>query len=77
MGQLVFAAKVTHIPRMVLSEGPGPLHDCRDDAIQGLQQIGERLVHWNSGRPVAGSSSARCCPAMPAPAPARAGCTTL
>jgi hypothetical protein len=24
MGQLVLAAKVTHIPRMVLSEGPGP-----------------------------------------------------
>lgn len=44
MGQLVFAAKVTHIPRMVLSEGPGPLHGCRDDAIQGLREIGERLV---------------------------------
>ena len=44
MGQLVFAAKVTHIPRMVLSEGPGPLHGCRDDAIQGLQQIGQRLI---------------------------------
>lgn len=44
MGQLVFAAKVTHIPRMVLSEGPGPLHGCRDDAIQGLREVGERLV---------------------------------
>ena len=44
MGQLVFAAKVTHIPRMVLSELPGPLHGCRDDAIDGLAQIGERLV---------------------------------
>jgi 3,4-dihydroxyphenylacetate 2,3-dioxygenase len=44
MGQLVFAAKVTRIPRMVLSEGPGPLHGCRDDAIQGLRQIGQRLV---------------------------------
>lgn len=44
MGQLVFAAKVTHIPRMVLSELPGPLHGCRDDAIQGLQSIGERIV---------------------------------
>lgn len=44
MGQLVFAAKVTHIPRMVLSEGPGPLHGCREDAIQGLREIGERLV---------------------------------
>jgi 3,4-dihydroxyphenylacetate 2,3-dioxygenase len=44
MGQLVFAAKVTHIPRMVLSEGPGPLHGCRDDAIQGLREIGDRLM---------------------------------
>jgi 3,4-dihydroxyphenylacetate 2,3-dioxygenase len=44
MGQLVFAAKVTHIPRMVLSEQPGPLHGCRDDAIDGLRRIGERIV---------------------------------
>jgi 3,4-dihydroxyphenylacetate 2,3-dioxygenase len=44
MGRIVFVAKVTHIPRMVLSELPGPLHGCRDDAIQGLQQIGERIV---------------------------------
>jgi 3,4-dihydroxyphenylacetate 2,3-dioxygenase len=44
MGQLVFATKVTHIPRMVLSEQPGPLHGCRDDAIQGLESIGERVV---------------------------------
>ena len=44
MGQLVFAAKVTHIPRMVLSEQPGPLHGCRADAIQGLQEIGQRIV---------------------------------
>jgi 3,4-dihydroxyphenylacetate 2,3-dioxygenase len=44
MGQIVFAAKVTHIPRMVLSEQPGPLHGCRDDAIDGLRRIGERIV---------------------------------
>lgn len=44
MGQLVFAAKVTHIPRMVLLEQPGPLHGCRADAIQGLQEIGQRIV---------------------------------
>lgn len=44
MGQLVFAAKVTHIPRMVLSEQPGPLHGCREDAIDGLRRIGERIV---------------------------------
>lgn len=44
MGSIVFAAKVTHIPRMVLSELPGPLHGCRDDAIEGLRSIGERIV---------------------------------
>ncbi|MDE2368096.1 MAG: 3,4-dihydroxyphenylacetate 2,3-dioxygenase [Burkholderiales bacterium] len=43
MSQLVFAAKVTHIPRMVLSELPGPLHGCRADAIEGLEQIGQRV----------------------------------
>lgn len=41
MGQFVVAAKVTHLPRRVLSEGPGPLHGCRGDAVQGRQQIGE------------------------------------
>ncbi|WP_395703051.1 3,4-dihydroxyphenylacetate 2,3-dioxygenase [Aquabacterium sp.] len=44
MGQLVFAAKVTHIPRMVLSELPGPLHGCRNDAIEGLASIGQRIL---------------------------------
>jgi 3,4-dihydroxyphenylacetate 2,3-dioxygenase len=29
---------------MVLSELPGPLHGCRDDATQGLQSIGERII---------------------------------
>ncbi len=41
---LVLAAKVTHIPRMVLSELPGPLHGCRQDAIDGLRLIGDRIV---------------------------------
>lgn len=43
MGQLVFAAKVTHIPRMYLSEQPGPNFGCRADAIEGLARIGQRL----------------------------------
>ena len=43
MGQLTFAAKVTHIPRMILSELPGPLHGCRQDAIDGLAEIGRRV----------------------------------
>lgn len=43
MSQLTFAAKVTHIPRMVLSELPGPLQGCRQDAIDGLVEIGRRV----------------------------------
>lgn len=43
MGQIVFAAKVTHIPRMYLSQQPGPLFGCRQDAIDGLATIGARL----------------------------------
>jgi len=43
MGQLVFAAKITHIPRMVMSEQPGPNFGCRADAIAGLAQIGQRI----------------------------------
>lgn len=43
MGQLTLAAKVTHIPRVVLSELPGPLHGCRQDAIDGLGEVGRRV----------------------------------
>jgi len=44
MGKLVYAAKVSHIPRMILSEKPGPLFGCREDSIQGLRTIGERIL---------------------------------
>lgn len=44
MGQLVFAAKVTHIPRMIMSEQPGPNHGCRADAIAGLREIAGRIL---------------------------------
>jgi len=44
MGELVYAAKVTHIPRMILSEQPGPLHGCRDDATDGLHEVGRRII---------------------------------
>ena len=43
MGQIAFAAKVTHIPRMYLSQQPGPLFGCRQDAIDGLEAIGRRI----------------------------------
>ncbi|MBN9145851.1 MULTISPECIES: 3,4-dihydroxyphenylacetate 2,3-dioxygenase [unclassified Novosphingobium] len=44
MGKIVYAAKITHIPRMILSEQPGPLHGCRDDAVEGLREVGRRIL---------------------------------
>lgn len=41
MGEIVLAAKVTHVPSMFISEQPGPHHGCRDAAIQGLKRIGD------------------------------------
>lgn len=35
MGELVLAAKVTHVPSMFISEKEGPLHGIRESAIQG------------------------------------------
>jgi len=63
MGELVYAAKVTHVPSMFISEMDGPLHGCRQPAIDGLGEVGRRLkaagadtvvvldTHWlvNSG----------------------------
>lgn len=63
MGEIVLAAKVTHVPSMVLSEQPGPHQGCREAAIAGHREIGRRAralgadtivvfdVHWlvNSG----------------------------
>jgi len=44
MGSLVLAAKITHVPSMFISERAGPLHGCRREAIQGLEELGRRLV---------------------------------
>ncbi|WP_428036992.1 3,4-dihydroxyphenylacetate 2,3-dioxygenase [Amphritea sp.] len=41
MGELVLAAKVTHVPSMFISEKEGPLHGIRESAIQGLRRIGD------------------------------------
>jgi 3,4-dihydroxyphenylacetate 2,3-dioxygenase len=63
MGDVVLAAKITHVPSMFISQRPGEHHGCRQHAIDGLKQIGnlcrERDVdtiviadtHWlvNSG----------------------------
>ena len=63
MGEIVLAAKVTHVPSMFISEQPGPHQGCRDEAIEGHREIGRRAraagadtfvvldTHWlvNSG----------------------------
>lgn len=42
MGEIVMAAKVTHVPSLLISERPGPLYGSRDAAIAGLKEIGRR-----------------------------------
>jgi 3,4-dihydroxyphenylacetate 2,3-dioxygenase len=63
MGELVFAAKMTHVPSMFISEMEGPLKGIRQSAIDGQAEIGRRIraagadtvvvldTHWlvNSG----------------------------
>ena len=63
MGEVVLAAKITHVPSMFISQQPGKYNGCRQAAIDGLKRIGdlcrERKVdtivisdtHWlvNSG----------------------------
>lgn len=42
MGELSLAAQITHVPSMFISEAPGPNHGCRQEAIDGLKEIGRR-----------------------------------
>jgi 3,4-dihydroxyphenylacetate 2,3-dioxygenase len=63
MGSIAFAAKITHVPSMYLSEMDGPHKGCRDAAIAGHHEIARRCrelgvdtivvfdTHWlvNSG----------------------------
>ena len=63
MGEIVLAAKVTHVPSMFISEQPGPHEGCRAEAIAGHREIARRAraagadtfvvldTHWlvNSG----------------------------
>lgn len=42
MGRLALAAKVTHVPSMLLSELPGRHQGCRQAAIDGHGEIGRR-----------------------------------
>lgn len=43
MGEIVLAAKITHVPSMFISEEEGPNKGCRAAAIEGLQRIGDRI----------------------------------
>lgn len=42
MGRIALAAKVTHVPSLMISERDGPLKGCRDGAIQSLKELGRR-----------------------------------
>ena len=43
MGELVLAAKVSHVPSLMLSEVAGsPLRDARQGAVQALRELGRR-----------------------------------
>lgn len=42
MGKVVLAAKVTHVPSLMISERPGVLHGKRADAIESLRELGRR-----------------------------------
>jgi 3,4-dihydroxyphenylacetate 2,3-dioxygenase len=42
MGKIALAAKITHVPSLYLSEQDGPRKGTRQDAIDGLREIGRR-----------------------------------
>ncbi len=42
MGEIVLAAKIAHVPSILISERPGPLHGKRADAINALREVGKR-----------------------------------
>ena len=60
MGAIVFAAKITHVPSIWLSLQPGRFHGIRQNAVDGLKELGKRArargadtflvvdVHWQN-----------------------------
>lgn len=42
MGKIVLAAKITHVPSILISEREGPLKGKREGAIRSLKEIGKR-----------------------------------
>lgn len=75
MGEIVLAAKVTHVPTMLMSEQPGKLFGCRQQAIDGHKEIARRArqagadtvivldTHWlvNAGYHVNANSEFKGC----------------
>jgi 3,4-dihydroxyphenylacetate 2,3-dioxygenase len=47
MGKLCVAAKITHVPTMIMSEQPGRLHGCRQVAIDGHKKIAQMARDLN------------------------------
>lgn len=60
MGEIVLAAKITHVPSLLISERPGPLQGKRAGPIASLKELGKRAserrvdtflvldMHWMS-----------------------------
>lgn len=44
MGEIVLAAKITHVPTMLLSQQPGKMFGCRQQAIDGHKEIVNRAI---------------------------------
>jgi len=44
MGEIVLAAKITHVPTMLLSQQPGKMFGCRQQAIDGHKEIVRRAI---------------------------------
>lgn len=44
MGEIVLAAKITHVPTMLLSQQPGKMFGCRQQAIDGHKEIVKRAI---------------------------------
>ncbi len=42
MGEIVLAAKIAHVPSILISERPGPLYGKRAGAIAALRELGKR-----------------------------------
>ena len=61
MGKLVLAAKVTHVPSLMLSEVAGsPLKSARENAVRALRELGRRASERTRHRPSSCSTRTGC-----------------